>query len=131
MHYSRVSLPPSQTYSPASAVLLNEILKGLISFFVAVIQVYNSKESPYRGSLCLSIAHVYREIFSTDSWKLSIPAILYVIQNSLQFVAISNLPVATFQVTYRMKILTTAAFSVVLLRRTLSPTKWVALCFLA
>ncbi|KAF9789699.1 nucleotide-sugar transporter-domain-containing protein [Thelephora terrestris] len=131
MHYSRVSLPPSQTYSPASAVLLNEILKGLISFFVAVIQVYNSKESPYRGSLCLSIAHVYREIFSTDSWKLSIPAILYVIQNSLQFVAISNLPVATFQVTYQMKILTTAAFSVVLLRRSLSPTKWVALCFLA
>ena len=30
MHYSCVSLPPSQTYSPASAVLLNEILKGLI-----------------------------------------------------------------------------------------------------
>ena len=131
MHYSRVSTPPSQAYSPASAVLLNEILKGLISFSVAVVRVFNSQDSPYRKSITLSTRHVCHEIFSTDSWKLSIPAILYVIQNSLQFVAISNLPVATFQVSYQMKILTTAAFSVVLLRKSLSPTKWMALCFLA
>ena len=131
MHYSRVSIPPPQAYSPASAVLLNEILKGLISFSVAVIQVFNSKDSPHRKSLPFSILHVCQEIFSADSWKLSIPAVLYVIQNSLQFVAISNLPVATFQVTYQMKILTTAAFSVILLRKSLSPTKWTALCFLA
>ena len=131
MHYSRVSTPPSQSYSPASAVLLNEILKGLISFSVAVVRVFNSQESPYHKSLFSSTRHVCHEIFSADSWKLSIPAVLYVIQNSLQFVAISNLPVATFQVTYQMKILTTAAFSVVLLRKSLSPTKWVALCFLA
>lgn len=38
---------------------------------------------------------------------------------------------ATFQVSYQMKILTTAAFSVVLLRRKLSPLKWLALFFLA
>ena len=131
MHYSRVSTPPSQAYSPASAVLLNEILKGLISFSVAVVRVFNSQDSPYRKSLTLSTRHVCYEIFSADSWKLSIPAILYVIQNSLQFVAIGNLPVATFQVTYQMKILTTAAFSVILLRKSLSPTKWMALCFLA
>ncbi|PPQ75097.1 hypothetical protein CVT26_011909, partial [Gymnopilus dilepis] len=31
MHYSRVSIPPSLAYSPASAVLLNELLKGSIS----------------------------------------------------------------------------------------------------
>ena len=127
MHYPRVSLPPSQTYSPASAVLLNEILKGLISFTVAVIRVFNSKESPYRGSTSLSLLHVSQEIFSADSWKLSIPAVLYVIQNSLQSVAISNIPVAIFQVTYQ--ILTTAAFSVALLRKSLSPTKWMALFF--
>ncbi|KAI0306669.1 nucleotide-sugar transporter-domain-containing protein [Multifurca ochricompacta] len=105
MHYSRVSTPPSQSYSPASAVLLNEILKGSISFGIALWRLSKS--------------------------ELSIPALLYVVQNSLQFVAISNLPVATFQVTYQMKILTTAAFSVLLLRRRLSSTKWVSLFFLA
>lgn len=125
MHYSRVSTPPSQSYSPASAVLLNELLKGSISFGIALWRVSSRSEvrRPFHQLL--------REIFSPDCWKLSIPALLYVVQNSLQFVAISNLPVATFQVTYQMKILTTAAFSVLLLRRRISSTKWVSLFFLA
>lgn len=124
MHYSRVSTPPSHSYSPASAVLLNEILKGSISFGIALWRLSKSDvQSPYRQLL--------HEIFSPDCWKLSIPALLYVVQNSLQFVAIGNLPVATFQVTYQMKILTTAAFSVLLLRRRLTSTKWVSLFFLA
>ncbi|KII88171.1 hypothetical protein PLICRDRAFT_161041 [Plicaturopsis crispa FD-325 SS-3] len=114
MHYSRVSTPPSLSYSPASAVLLNELLKGSISFVIALARVKEVSEIP-----CV------------DCWKLSIPAILYVVQNSLQFVAISNLPVASFQVTYQMKILTTAAFSVALLRKRLSSTKWLSLFFLA
>src|SRR5258708_5361839 len=56
---------------------------------------------------------------------------LYVVQNNLQFVAASNLDPATFQVTYQMKILTTAAFSVLLLRKRISKSKWAALLFLA
>jgi UDP-sugar transporter A1/2/3 len=71
------------------------------------------------------------EIFSPDCWKLSIPAILYVVQNNLQYVAASNLDVATFQVTYQMKILTTAFFSVLLLGKRLSSVKWLSLLLLA
>ena len=124
MHYSRVSTPPSQSYSPASAVLLNEILKGSISFGIALWRVSRlDVRRPFNQLL--------HEVFSPDCWKLSIPALLYVVQNSLQFVAVGNLPVATFQVTYQMKILTTAAFSALLLRRRLSSTKWVSLFFLA
>jgi UDP-sugar transporter A1/2/3 len=46
-------------------------------------------------------------------------------------VAASNLDVATFQVTYQMKILTTAFFSVIMLRKRLSASKWLALLLLA
>lgn len=133
MHYSRVSTPAAQSYSPASAVLLNELLKGSISFVVAFLRVADASDASGRGLMgwWSSLRRVCREIFSPDCWKLSIPAILYVVQNSLQFVAISNLPVATFQVTYQMKILTTAAFSVMLLRKKLTSTKWLSLFFLA
>ena len=133
MHYSRVSIPASEAYSPATAVLLNELLKGAISFVVALMRVLHASDAAGRGIVGVWVAfrRVCREVFSADCWKLSIPALLYVVQNSLQFVAISNLPVATFQVTYQMKILTTAAFSVAMLRKKLSSTKWLALTFLA
>ncbi|KAL0580353.1 hypothetical protein V5O48_001690 [Marasmius crinis-equi] len=143
MHHSRVSTPPSLSYSPASAVLLNELLKGFISFIIALGRAPEVAELQWKRMSFLEILSsipypwtspfwsVCGEIFSPDCWKLSIPAILYVVQNSLQFVAVSNLPVASFQVTYQMKILTTAAFSVVLLRKKLTSTKWLALFFLA
>lgn len=41
--------------------------------------------------------------------------------------AATNLDAATFQVTYQLKILTTAFFSVVILKRKLSTQKWIAL----
>ncbi|KAI8998649.1 nucleotide-sugar transporter-domain-containing protein [Trametes punicea] len=138
MHYSRVSAAPSRTYSAASAVLLTELLKGSISLTVAFLRLdYCSPSMPSGSSLWNPRVLLYRfrrlgkEVFRPDCWKLSIPAILYVIQNNLQFVAVSNLEAATFQVSYQMKILTTAAFSVVLLRKRLTPTKWLALLFLA
>ncbi|KAG5647229.1 hypothetical protein DXG03_000764 [Asterophora parasitica] len=156
MHHSRVSTPPSRAYSAATAVLLNEVLKGLISFIIAFYRVEPQpadrgaspshpaglhRASIFTSSLLTTIprrlAKLSRDIFSPDCWKLSIPAILYVlthptvIQNNLQYVAASNLDAATFQVTYQMKILTTAAFSVLLLRRKLSPSQWLSLLFLA
>jgi len=187
MHYSRVSTPANRTYSAASAVLLNELLKGSISLLIALARLddqsakgarpdaiplmsgagdlgENSPTTPMikaksqgrglhgrggsgtvRGVVASQLRRstslatrlwgkfrrLGREVFSPDCWKLSIPAILYVIQNNLQFVAASNLDVATFQVTYQMKILTTAAFSVMLLRKRLSKSKWAALFFLA
>jgi UDP-sugar transporter A1/2/3 len=91
MHYSRVSIPPSQSYSAPTAVLFNELLKGSISLVIAFTQIDRSTSytsdtlqlSLITGrfwnpaKVLLRVRRLGREVFSPDCWKLSIPAILY------------------------------------------------------
>lgn len=132
MSYSRTPGNASTgTYSAATAVLVSELLKGLISLVFALVRQDTSEGPQTSSSPTRRVWRLCGEVFSTDCWRLSIPAILYVVQNNLQYVAASNLPAATFQVTYQMKILTTAIFSVVLLKKRLSSTQWFSLICLA
>lgn len=62
---------------------------------------------------------------------LVIPAVLYTAQNNLLYHALANLDAATYSVCYQSKILTTALFSVVLLKKRLTLWKWGALFLLA
>ena len=63
MHYSRVSIPPSLAYSPASAVLLSEVLKGSISFIIALI--HSPVLSPDHPEHYLHIRHHHPSSSST------------------------------------------------------------------
>jgi len=129
MHYSRIMpLVNGHRYFTSTAVLLNEVLKLAIALAVALQDARTSlgASTPFH-----TIAKsVYGQVFSSDSWKLAIPAALYTLQNSLQYIAVSNLDAATFQVTYQLKILTTAIFSVTMLKRTLTAKKWLSLVLL-
>ena len=61
---------------------------------------------------------------------MAVPAFIYTVQNNLLYVSISNLPAAVFQVSYQMKILTTAMFSITMLGKQISKTQWMALLVL-
>jgi len=79
MHYSRVSTPPSQAYLAATAVLMNEILKGAISFAFAYSRIDTASipDASLTQRAVFRWRKVIREVLSPDCWKLSIPASLY------------------------------------------------------
>lgn len=131
MHYSRtMPLVNGHRYHTSTAVFLNEVVKLSISLSMALYDVATHSKSPESATAAGLFSELGRAVFSGDGWKMGIPALLYTLQNSLQYVGVSNLEPVTFQVTYQLKILTTAIFSVVLLGRSLSPRKWVSLLLL-
>ncbi|GES95257.1 UDP-galactose transporter [Rhizophagus clarus] len=121
MRYSR--LDKENLYYTSTAVFLSELAKFVICLYVA-------GRNQVRETGRFSIQELYSQIFAPDAWKLMIPAALYTIQNNLQYVAVSMLDAATFQVTYQLKILTTALCSVIMLRTSLSGIKWFSLVLL-
>ena len=129
MHYSRI-MPITGTgrYLTSTAVFLNEVIKLMICIMVALRD--RRKIDGSSSTLATNLRGLWSEVFKADSWKLAIPAALYTFQNSLQYVAVSNLDAATFQVTYQLKIITTALFSVTMLHRKLSMNQWVSLFLL-
>lgn len=114
MRWTR-STPGQNNYNTQTAVVMQEVFKTVVSMSLTLWQ---------RGE----ISSTFRNV--PELLKTSVPAVLYLIQNNLQYIAVSNLHAATFQVTYQLKILSTALLSVCLLGRQLSRAKWVALVVL-
>ncbi|CAK7240558.1 MAG: UDP-galactose transporter Gms1 [Sporothrix thermara] len=130
LHYSRImpGVPGDHRYFASTAVFLNEVLKLAISLTFSIYEV--SRTLAPQTPATVLFEQIYNQVFSSDSWKLAIPATLYTLQNTLQYVALSNLDPVHFQILYQLKILSTAFFSVALLGRSLTTKRWIALVVL-
>jgi UDP-sugar transporter A1/2/3 len=71
------------------------------------------------------LTHFTRNYLETLS--VSVPSLLYTVQNNLMFFSLLKLSAAVQQITYQLKILTTALLSVIMLGKVLDATKWSAL----
>ncbi|GAU98521.1 hypothetical protein RvY_09655 [Ramazzottius varieornatus] len=111
-------------YLSSTAVAVTEVLKVLICLAVMLVQS--------GGSVVEVVRSLHAEIWlkPVETLKLLIPAALYTIQNNLLFLALSHLDAATYQVTYQLKILTTAIFSVTMLSKRIASHQWIAVLLL-
>uniref|UniRef100_A0A914MBS0 Uncharacterized protein n=1 Tax=Meloidogyne incognita TaxID=6306 RepID=A0A914MBS0_MELIC len=105
------------------AVFFNEIVKFFTSLILFFLITGNNKKA-----FCLIKKHFFTNFL--DTLKVGIPAFIYVIQNFLLYVAVENLDAGTYMVTYQLKILTTAIFTVLILKRKLSIQQWISLIVL-
>ncbi|XP_078484517.1 UDP-galactose translocator [Ciona intestinalis] len=106
------------------AVVTAELLKLTTSLVIMLVEK--------KGNVKDWLSYLHQNIIlqPLDTMKVFIPAIIYMIQNNLLYIAVSNLPAATFQVSYQLKILTTAMFSVFMLGRSLSKLQWSSMLLL-
>lgn len=89
-------------YFPSTAVFLNEVIKLSLSLSIALYDI--SYTLPPNTPATVMFEQLYNAVFSGDGWKLAVPAALYTLQNSLQYVAVSNLDAVHFQILYQLKV---------------------------
>ncbi|KAL7567562.1 hypothetical protein ACA910_016978 [Epithemia clementina (nom. ined.)] len=122
MRYSRtIHIPDQPLYLASTAVFVMEVMKLIICLLVIAVQA--------NGALLREL-HIHVIQSPLEIVKLTVPSLLYTIQNNLLYLALTNLDAATYQVCYQLKILTTALFSALLLQRKFSGQKWASLIIL-
>ncbi|XP_023148318.1 solute carrier family 35 member A3b isoform X1 [Amphiprion ocellaris] len=124
MRYSRTLKEDGPRYLASSAVVSAEVLKIITCTFLVLMENnYNMRAM----NQLLKEEIVNKPV---ETLKLAVPAGIYTLQNNLLYVALSNLDAATYQVTYQLKILTTALFSVSMLGKRLGLYQWLSLLLL-
>lgn len=78
-------------YIATTAVMFAEVFKVAACLLIIFLEKRNIRDW---------LHFLYSSIIGQplDTLKLSVPALIYTVQNNLQYVAISNLDAATFQV---------------------------------
>ncbi|PGH02714.1 hypothetical protein AJ80_08811 [Polytolypa hystricis UAMH7299] len=126
LHYSRVvPVVGGRRYIPSTAVFLTEVIKLAVCLTLALYDV--SKSIPSSMPATSLFSSLSARVFTGDSWKLVVPAALYTLGNSLQYVGLSNFEPATFQVTYQLKLVVASVFGLLVLKRNITLGKWIAL----
>lgn len=116
--YTRASVRTEDAFVVNQFVLVTELCK---LFGSAILEFQVTK-----GLLVESInEHIVKR--PRDFFKISVPALLYLIQNTLLYYGLSNLSAPVFQVTYQSKLVTTAIVSVLLLNRRYKIRQWICL----
>jgi UDP-sugar transporter A1/2/3 len=118
----------SVPYLTSTAVVSAECLKLILNLCLELLLVKREEMSSKSIGIGIGIG---TELASPESLKLAIPALLYVVQNNLLFVALSNLSVPLYQVTNQGKLLTTAVCSRLLLNKSISGMQYLSLLVLA
>lgn len=116
--YSRSSVPSDELYVVNHMIVVTEVGK---LFFSCVLE-YIATNGQLLHSVQVNIIQKPQ-----DALKIAIPAVLYLLQNTLLFTALSNLTAPVYQVTYQGKLVTTAVLSVFMLNRSYSAQQWACL----
>ena len=119
----RMARTQEEKFLSSTAVIVSEVIK-----IVTCLAMIASSEGSI-SSVSRSI-RVYIIDRPKDTLKVAVPSIVYYIQNNLIYLGATHLDAATGQVTYQLKILTTALFSVFLLKKQLHSHQWLALFIL-
>lgn len=121
LRYTRTA--DKDLYFSSTAVCITEVIKLFLS--VGILAKETGSLGRFKASLRENVLGSPKELM-----KLSVPSLVYAVQNNMAFLALSNLDAAVYQVTYQLKIPCTALCTILMLNRTLSKLQWISVFML-
>lgn len=119
-------------YHTSTAVMLAEVIKCCLSLIAYLYCRPRQQGKPsIEDAAPKSLWSKIKEQRSGSFLYLLVPSFLYAVQNNFQFIAVSNLEAATFQVLYQGKLLTTAVCAIIFLNKKLSMTQLYSIMILS
>mmetsp|Transcript_571 Transcript_571/g.921 ORF Transcript_571/g.921 Transcript_571/m.921 type:complete len:386 (+) Transcript_571:79-1236(+) len=109
-------------YIPSVVVVSAEVLKFVLNWTLEIVKQPDGATTS---------TEILKSMVTMESLKLLVPALLYLTQNNLLFVALKNLSVPVYQVLNQGKLFTTAFFSRLLLDKKISYCQYFSLLMLA
>jgi UDP-sugar transporter A1/2/3 len=111
-----------EKYSSTEVVMMGELMKMIISGYLTLV---DTSETDSQGQGLAKLIWLTRH-----GKKMVILVILYSFANVMAYYALARVEASVYSVLLQLKIVTTAAFAVLILGRNISMTKWRALILL-
>lgn len=124
MRYSRAVL--KEQYLTSTTIVLNEVVKLIVAIVMVVVGFRIQRAVPLKELP----RHIISIIFCREGVLMLVPGLLYFLMNQLAFIGLENLDASTYSLVSQLKILTTAFFARVLLKKQLAWYQWRALALL-
>uniref|UniRef100_A0A0K0DVF4 Sugar phosphate transporter domain-containing protein n=1 Tax=Strongyloides stercoralis TaxID=6248 RepID=A0A0K0DVF4_STRER len=121
--YTQTNVSQENLYFSCAIPFFSEIAKIIICFVMLFNEV-GMEPGKFLRSINNNLLKKPKELV-----KLSPPALCYIVQNNLDIIAMKNLPAGVFQVTSQLKIVSTAIFMVLFLKKKISAKKWICIIF--
>lgn len=116
----RAARTQEKQFSAPVAIMLAELIKLITCTGLVCLE-----ESGPIGALMSFKTNILMNC--RDTMKVAVLSIVYYVQNNLIYVGSTHLDAVTCQVTFQLKILTTAVFSVLILNQKLTKIQWASL----
>eukprot|EP01084_Bolivina_argentea_P166960 289847_1 len=135
MRYSRLETHEEgvPSFAITSAVFLAESGKCLVGIIVTLYDIINGNSSIQQNKNKNIFIQLTNEVFNDTNTvlKMSVPAILYMIQNNLLFTALQHLDAAFYQILYQLKMFSAAILATIMIKRQYTKYQWLSFLCLA
>lgn len=117
------------SYSPASAIFISEVMKVISSSILVVYSSRRRDADPFHSKMS-PLRYLWSRCADSSAWRIAIVAAMFVVQGNLKLLSAPLLTPTTLQILQESRLLFVIGASIVVLRTKVTKPQWLAACLM-